>query len=520
MNKILQQLPLLLFVFVLFNAKSQNLNTRLVKDILPGTKSSMTYAKIIGNLDDVIFISLKMGDDGTYQLWRSDGSAAGTYVLVDTESKFSNKIQKFIKQNNNSGLILIDDVLYFTDGTLNGTVVQETSFTGKNLRIKNDLLYYNSFSDVISYSISQKQSTIVVSDENFNSIEDYFIDGNTIYYTAPQSFDNQLSMLYTYNTDTEVLVSLLEMDKSYSAGPWYFEKLPDNKIIYYFKGQTAKTLYVTDGTPAGSLKLKEFQSSFSAGLDGCYLLNGKYYFNAMLPSEDPESRGLELFVSDGTISGTKSLYTPTNLHSIPKQILQYKGEIYFSATNDGFYQNIYKTDGTPAGTVSAIADPIESYSDFMLVKTNNELVFDGTDTRTNKDGLFTSNGTLAGSTVYEVDLSQSDLYGTDNKVYFFGYEEGTGRELYEFTPTPLSTSIKAASVASTDLWFPNPAKETISIKQNKTALTDICVYDMLGSKIYLTYNNGQIDVSTLKYGTYILQYTTDGNRNNFKFTKE
>ena len=520
MNKILLRLPLLLFVFTFFTARSQNVNARLVKDIMPGAESSMTDSEIIGNLGDVILISLKMGDEGTYQLWRSDGTAAGTYVLIDTESKFSNKIQDFIKKDNTGGLILIDNVLYFTDGTLNGTVVQKASFTGRNLRIKDDLLYYNSSSNVISYSISQKQSTVLVSDENFNSIEDYFIDGNIIYYTAPQSFDNQLSMLYKYNTVTETLEGLLEMDKAFSSGPWFFEKLPDNKIIYYFHGQTAKTLYVTDGTQAGSKKLEEFQSGFSFGLEGCYLLNGKYYFNAMLPSENPESRSLELFVSDGTIAGTKSLYTASNLLGFPKQIIQYMGEIYFSASYDGLYQNVYKTDGTPAGTISVIGNPIDDNSDLMLVKTNTGLVFNGTDSRTDQYGLFISDGTLGGSDLYEVDLTQSDIYATETKVFFFGYQASTGRELYEFTPTSIATDTKLAGQASTALWFPNPTKQTLSIKQNATELTDICVYDMLGSKIILHHNNGQVDVSTLKPGTYILQFTADGNINNFKFTKE
>jgi hypothetical protein len=509
----IKQLQILQFFLVLFLpvlAHSQSSNVRLVKDFNPGEGSSFTNSEIIGHLGDVIFITLKKSDADPYEVWRSDGTESGTFRLIGTSSTWSNIVDGFYKSGETKAFIEVGDALYVTDGTVAGTTIVDNNFSGDNPRVINNALVYSQSEEIKSRSLSGNVS-VIYKNESFQSFEDFFIDGNYIWYTAQKDFDNDSSFLFRYDVVKQTLTELIGMDEAFYRGPWYFEKLPGGKIVYLFKGQENTSLYSTDGTPEGTIKIKDFDDSFAYGLSGAYQFNGKYYFNGILLATDPEYRNLELFVSDGTVNGTKSLYSEQTKFRQPEQIVYYKGQVYFSAAGEDFYQSIFKTDGTPQGTVK-VDLPVSNFSDLELVASASDLVFIGNDTRNNTYGILTSGGTMVSTRSYAADLSQEAFYVTPNKIFFSGYTEETGRELYEFVPSVVSALNDNEIKVSELICFPNPAHDYVSVKGEGEISADAFAVDLAGRKFRLQSAGNRLDVSQLESGYYILEFESDSQK--------
>lgn len=56
--------------------------------------------------------------------------------------------------------------------------------------------------------------------------------------------------------------------------------------------------------------------------------------------------------------------------------------------------------------------------------------------------------------------------------------------------------------------YPNPATDLVNIRTSEKII-DVSLFDMTGRKIEISYNNGQVNVSTLSKGIYIVRATTE-----------
>lgn len=145
------------------------------------------------------------------------------------------------------------------------------------------------------------------------------------------------------------------------------EQLPDprpflvTEDLYFFldahPALASAGLWVSDGTEAGTFRLT------APGVAIVWLLEqrgawvdsqGVLYFTA----RDPE-HGAELWRTDGTPAGTRlvSDIRPGPEGSNAERLAAYKGQVWFFA-DDGQHDNaLWRSDGTPAGTVLAIDLP-------------------------------------------------------------------------------------------------------------------------------------------------------------------
>jgi ELWxxDGT repeat protein len=135
-------------------------------------------------------------------------------------------------------------------------------------------------------------------------------------------------------------------------GAFYFQAYDD--------GVTGFELWKTDGTDAGTVLVKDINPSIGLGtfhynFSDFTVFNGALYFQA-----DDGVNGFELWKSDGTAAGTamlKDINTAAGAGSFPTDFTVFKGALYFSAGDDrsgGDDQSsrkLWKTDGTAAGTV-------------------------------------------------------------------------------------------------------------------------------------------------------------------------
>ena len=144
-------------------------------------------------------------------------------------------------------------------------------------------------------------------------------------------------------------------------------------------------LWVSDGTEVGTFKLKEIVPGSGYGFysypDQFIALEDKVIFVA----DDGDEHGVELWVSDGTSSGTymiKDIYEgPLNGLSYQPQFTLYDNQLIFVGEDSrGGRREIWKTDGTTNGTsiIKNVAPTEFKDAPIILGQTKDELIFSHT----------------------------------------------------------------------------------------------------------------------------------------------
>jgi ELWxxDGT repeat protein len=203
-------------------------------------------------------------------------------------------------------------------------------------------------------------------------------------------------------------------------------------------------LWVTDGTPAGTQRLKVLGGLNATNLT---VIGARAYFTF-----DDGVHGMELWTSDGTAAGTmmvSDIESGSN-GSTPGQLTNVNGTLFFQA-NDGVHGvELWRSDGTAAGTTMvkdiAPGGPASSGDPVFLTNVNGELFFQASD-GTNGFELWKSDGT-AGGTVMVADInpgsgsSSPELFTDVNGTIFFQADDGLhGSELWKTDGTAAGTML-------------------------------------------------------------------------------
>ncbi|AFY33794.1 ELWxxDGT repeat protein [Calothrix sp. PCC 7507] len=173
-------------------------------------------------------------------------------------------------------------------------------------------------------------------------------------------------------------------------------------------------------------------------------VNNTLYFTAT-----DGTNGKELWKSDGTAAGTvlvKDIFTGIN-SSNPYNLTNINGTLYFVATDGTNGRELWKSDGTAAGTVLVkdIFTGINSSSDpNILTNINDTLYFVATD-GTNGTELWKSDGTTAGTVLVKdinIGANGSDpgsLTNINGTLYFSATDGTNGDELWKSDGTAAGT---------------------------------------------------------------------------------
>ena len=182
----------------------------------------------------------------------------------------------------------------------------------------------------------------------------------------------------------------------------------------FFKARNATNgieLWKSDGTEAGTVQVKDIRAGgLSSTPFDLTNVSGTLYFNAY---EGPAT-ARELWKSDGTELGTmliKDINSGSG-SSTPEEFNAFTGDVFFRA-DDGFNgYELWKSDGTELGTVmvkdintGAFVSGLDSFSPAGFTDFNGTLFFVANDGASGWE-LWKSDGTEAGSTVLFKDINR------------------------------------------------------------------------------------------------------------------
>jgi ELWxxDGT repeat protein len=448
---------------------------KLVRDIFPGSSSSTPDH--LTNVNGTLFF---MADDGTHgrELWKSDGTEAGTVLVKDIYPGPAGS-----SDANRSELIDVNGTLFFvasdarhsqalwkSDGTQAGTILVKDiapwQYPSQLTNVNGTLFFVAEwFGEGLWKSDGTAAGTIPAS-ARFGWVSNLTDVNGTLFFTTD---DGRPALKKTNGTSTTFLRDFARV---------YTYRFTDVNGTLFFgadDGTHGMELWESDGTQAGTTLVKDiFPGSHSSFDEETTFtnVNGTLFFGA-----DDGMHGQELWKSDGTEAGTtlvkdifpgspsanRYLY-PTNVYATHRRLpwqshmsaAAARGEVarselffglFFGADDGTHGQELWKTDGTEAGTtlVKDIFPGSGASFPYPLTNVNGTLFFKAHD-GTHGDELWESDGTQAG-TVLVKDIypgpagsspanSRSEL--TDvNGTLFFVADDGThGTELWRTVPGP------------------------------------------------------------------------------------
>ncbi|RYD84317.1 MAG: hypothetical protein EOP84_05830, partial [Verrucomicrobiaceae bacterium] len=368
--------------FELWKSDGTQEGTVLVKDIQPGSGTQAYYSNPsnLVNVDGTLFFTADDGIHGS-ELWKSDGTLEGTVMLKDIVPG-TGYSTPFNLVNVNGRLFfkvyigLFNDELWKSDGTPEGTVkVRDLNPGGKSsitdLVNVNGTLFFSASNSTSGTELwrsdGTEEGTVMVKDivpGYRDSFPSNLMSGNgLLFFTSGQE-------LWKSDGSAEGTVMVKDLALSGWGNIGTLEVIHNNQL--FFKAYDpihGGELWKSDGTEEGTVMVKDINpGNKSTTLNHFVSYNGMLFF---LASPDWSSF-VELWKTDGTEEGTVMVkrFLPRidgvlgTEYPRPSELVVFNGRLYFKATGGVAGEELWRSDGTPEGTVLA-ADifPGEASSD-------------------------------------------------------------------------------------------------------------------------------------------------------------
>jgi ELWxxDGT repeat protein len=291
---------------------------QLVKDIRTGIDGALQDVSRLAAAGNQVFTAAHDGTTG-YELWRTDGTAAGTVLLKDIRTGSASSTphwfmavgnQVYFAANAGSG-----DELWKSDGTAVGTA-NVINLNGSSSSYPRPLFAKDSF----------------------------------LYFSAADTGTG----IELWKTDGSAAGTILLKDIAPgSAGSGPSSPVEFKGILYFVASSpdAGKELWRTDGSPTGTFLVKDLNpGSASADPANLTVAGSLLYFTA-----DDGVHGKELWRTDGTVAGTalvKDIGSGAEDGSV-YHAMAAGNFLYFSAkpTQPETSWALWRSDGTEAGTI-------------------------------------------------------------------------------------------------------------------------------------------------------------------------
>jgi hypothetical protein len=488
--------------YLMFTADGSAAGVTVVKQIDTMTQyQSLRHLTILNNL--LVF-------DNYQQLWKSDGTTAGTSSIATIATTDVNYVvlnNKVYFAGDFTNPLPINDQLCQTDGTASGTTLVKTINPTGPAHIFN----------LFSY-------------------------GGKIYFGADDGVHN--GQLWV-SDGTEAGTTLLKIINSAStAFPNYFVVYNGKVYFSALDNVSGQQLWVTDGTTTGTLKITNVNAPNGLYPSTFTLFNSKLFFMGI-----DTGAYYQLWSTDGTTAGTlivKADYTLRSGYSgfMPNSMAVHNNMLYMAGYDSVSKTNqLFVTDGTTSGTIKVTSYPKGLYPS-KLYSFQNKLIMTGLDTVSNDEQLFATDGTAAGMVCPTPPDTWSDYpfypwqawVPFNNALYYRGaYSYFDDYQLCRYTETKPAGIVTDKEFPEAFVLFqnyPNPFNPATLINYSlpKESLVNISIYNCIGelvknfdNKIESAGNhNHSFDGSRLSSGVYFytLRATSVDGKQNFISTKK
>jgi ELWxxDGT repeat protein len=366
---------------------------KLIRDIANGSAAS--YPDHFTEVNGIVYFAATDAS-GDRELWRTDGTTAGTYRVADINNSGS---------SNPVNLTNVNGTLFFSadDGT-HGRELWK--FDGTTASMVKDI--HNGGGSDPRWLVNVNGTLFFTADDGTSGRELWKSDGTEA------------------NT---VLVK--DIRAGASSDPRYLIHMNGMLFFSADDGGLGRELWRSDGTDTGTQMVKDINSTIqSSAPDWLTVVGGTLFFTA-----EDGSHGRELWKSDGTKEGTvlveDILIGPSS--SSPQNLTNVNGTLFFSANNGTHGRELWKWDGNTASMVKDIHATNGSYPAW-LTPVNGLLFFVANDGTHGRE-LWISNGTSNG-TVLVKDINSSGnagimyLTNVNGTLFFVADDDTHGIELW------------------------------------------------------------------------------------------
>jgi ELWxxDGT repeat protein len=392
--------------------------TVLVKDIWPGTSSafpwstSLTwFSQTFVNVGGTLFFVARDGVHD-YEVWKSNGTAAGTVMVKDIYNSWDQLPSELTNVNGTLFFSHTDGThgveLWKSNGTAAGTVMVKDINPGAGDSDPEELAEFNG-------------QLVFSADDGSHGQEPWISNG----------------------TDAGTMM-LKDIDAASSSGPGDFTQVGTTVFFSAANADYGLELWKSDGTEAGTVVVKNIAPSwYGSRPSELEVMNGALFFRAT-DNGLYVDHGVELWKSDGTEAGTvmiKDIW-PGSKDSWPRFMTNVDGMILFKANtaDQGFWGGeLWKSDGTEPGTVMVKdiypnPNPTNMWPE-ELTEVGGSLLFTADDAVHGRE-LWWSDSSQAGtSLVRDINIggygSSPDWFiDADGVVFFRAFEGVHGREIW------------------------------------------------------------------------------------------
>ena len=451
-----------------------------VADINPGPGgSSVLTATPLGR-----FVLFRATDGSSgIELWRSDGTAAGTVRVADINPGAASSSPGVITRNGNTVLFAaVDgngDELWQSDGTTAGTSRIYDINPGAASSSPRDLLPYPGgvFFRATEAATGNEPwltdgtlfGTNPLGDINpgaASSTGGFFsaaLTGGRILFTANEPVaGSELWRVVLPDGDPELVANIALAGGSAPrtltpSGAWTYFTADDNIV--------GRELWRSDGQPGGTYELVDDLdgAATDSGVTGLTAHAGRVYFQGPAPGN-----GVELMRTTLPGPGTEIVADVNPVgDSDPQSLTPTDGGLFFTAVTAGSGRELWLTDGVPGGTTDLVEDIDPGASGSVcptpyLTELNGEVFFCAGD-GTNGNELWRSDGTPGGTEmVGDINPAGSSnpasLSVHGDTLYFVAEDGGAGgRELYALDTAPPDTALIDSPGAGEHIADPTPA---------------------------------------------------------------
>lgn len=426
--------------YELYVSDGTSVGTTMVADLSPGRSNGLGAVDKLAVVGDIaIFSPSNASDVYGQEIWRSDGTSGGTYMLKD--------INAGINSINISSIATVGSRVFFNaDDGVNGDELWATDGTpGGTLMVKD-----------------------IDAGGAYSSPSNFVVAGSTLYFSATTTATGA----ELWKSDGTAVGTVMVKDINPGTGPSSpANGVIDNGILYFSAndGTNGIELWRSDGTSGGTYLLGNIASgSASSSPNYITVMNGSVYMQA----QATVAINRELYkvnILTQVVSLVKDINTPGSTGSYPSDIVVYNNNLYFSAGTSTNGTELWKSDGMTAGT-SMVTDLIAGVQSGVSgnVRIYNSKIFMFASNGT-YSGIYLSDGTAAGTTNLSASSIGIGLQGNitsqsgvqfGNYYYFAATDGVNGIELWRTDGTPAGTALFKDIEAGTG--SSSPSKFTIS----------------------------------------------------------